>query len=59
MDVDQFFSFGWLDVTQLLLLLGACLACYNWGKVNGIGGTIGVLLDKKIITEKDLERLAD
>lgn len=51
--------FDWLDFTQILLLLGACYACYKWGEFEGIQCTIGVLLNKKIIKESDLERLTD
>lgn len=47
----------WLDITQIILLLLACLACFNWGKYAGITGTVDMLLDKKIITEADLEKL--
>lgn len=49
----------WLNLTEIILQLAACLACYLWGKSIGIGEAIGVLLDKKIITERDLEKLKD
>lgn len=47
----------WLDITEIVLQLLACYACYIWGKSTGIGEAIGVLLHKKIITEKDLDKL--
>ncbi len=50
---------NWMDIVQILLLLGACYACYAWGKVNGIGDCIEALLERKIITEKDLDKLVD
>lgn len=50
---------GWLNIVEILLLLAACWACYNWGKVNGIGVCIEALLEKNIITERDLDRLND
>lgn len=49
----------WLDLIQIFLLLAACWACFFWGKVIGIGDTIVTLLEKRIITEKDLDRLQD
>lgn len=49
----------WLDLVQIALLLSACYACFSWGKVIGIQGTIDMFLFKKIITEKDLEKLTD
>lgn len=49
----------WLDITQLFLLVSACIACFNWGKLTGITGTINMLLSKKVITEKDLEKISD
>jgi len=49
----------WLNLTEIILQLAACLACYLWGKSIGIGAAIEALLHKKIITEKDLEKLND
>lgn len=49
----------WLDFTQILLMLGACYACYMWGRTGGIEDAIVTLLDKKIITEQDLEKLEE
>ena len=49
----------WLNLTEIILQLAACLACYLWGKSTGIGMAIEALLSKKIITEKDLEKLKD
>lgn len=47
----------WLDITEIILQLLVCFACYMWGKVKGIGSCIDALLEKKIITEKDIEKL--
>jgi hypothetical protein len=47
----------WLDLTQIILQLAACYACHVWGRTNGIGDTIEVLMEKKIISEQDLEKL--
>lgn len=47
----------WLDITQILLLLSACVACYTWGKYTGIAGTVDYFLAKKLVTEQDLENL--
>jgi hypothetical protein len=49
----------WLDLTQIFLQLAACYACYLWGKQTGIGDTIEVLLDRKILKESDLDKLTD
>jgi hypothetical protein len=47
----------WLDVIQIILLLLACYASFAWGKYTGISGTVEMFLDRKIITEADLEKL--
>lgn len=49
----------WLNLTEIILQLAACIACYMWGKSVGIGDVIGVLLHKKIISEKDLDKLKE
>jgi hypothetical protein len=49
----------WLDLVQIFLQLAACYACFQWGRVNGIGVTIEALLHKKIITEEDLDSLSE
>lgn len=45
----------WLDVIQIFLLLTACLACFVSGRVNGIKAVLEHLLEKEIITMKDLD----
>jgi hypothetical protein len=50
---------NWLDITQIVLLLAACYACFLWGKFNGIDAAVSLLLEKRIITETDLEKLND
>lgn len=47
----------WLDITQILLLLGACFFCYLWGKVTGVTGTVNLFLEKRLITMDDLDKL--
>ena len=49
----------WLDITQIVLLVAANIACFSWGKMTGIQGTVDMFLNKKIITEKDLEKLVE
>ena len=49
----------WLNITEIILLLGACYACFIWGKHSGIENVVNLFLEKKIITEKDLEKLND
>lgn len=49
----------WLDITQIILLLSACTACFQWGKYSGITGTVDFLLNKNLITEEDLKKLGD
>lgn len=51
--------FSWLDITQILLMLGACYACFHWGKYDGVSTVIQLLLDKKLITESQLDKLAE
>lgn len=48
---------GWLDFTQIAFQLAACWGCYQYGMHRGVGETIGVLLLKDIIKEKDLDKL--
>lgn len=52
-------DFTWLNLTEIILQLLSCWACFWWGKNNGIGLCIEALLHRKIITEKDLEKLND
>lgn len=49
----------WLDLWQIAFLLLTCLACYIAGKTKGIGDTIDVLLENKILKESDLDKLLD
>jgi len=51
--------FNWFDFTEIFLQLLACYMCFLWGKASGISKLIDILLDKKIITEKDLDKLSD
>ena len=47
----------WLDVVQLIWLVGACFLCYLSGKNAGIRDTIHVLMDNGIVTKEDLHKL--
>lgn len=46
---------SWLDITQILLLLIACLLCYRAGKVKGAVELANVLIDEGKITLEDLQ----
>lgn len=48
---------SWLDTTQIALLLGACWACYNAGKIKGVTELVELLLEKKLVTKEQIERL--
>ena len=51
--------FSWLDLTQIILLLIACYLCHLWGQASGMSSLIDVLLEKKMITEEDLDKLSN
>lgn len=51
--------FDWLDITQIILQVSACYACYVWGKTSGVSDVVELLMEKKIITEQDIEKLKD
>lgn len=46
---------SWLDITQILLLLLACLFCYRAGKVKGAVELANALIDDGKITIEDLK----
>jgi hypothetical protein len=46
-----------LDFVHITLLVGACIACYVAGKVNGAAGFAMLLIDHKIINKSDLDKL--
>lgn len=48
-----------IDYTVIALQLGACYACYVAGRFKGIGSTIDLFLDKKIITQDQLDKLVE
>ncbi len=37
---------SWLDVTQIILLLSACIACYIWGKYKGVEQAVEALIEQ-------------
>jgi hypothetical protein len=45
-----------LDVIHILLLLGACMACYVAGQINGATGLIKLLIHHKVMTEEDFNK---
>lgn len=49
----------WMNITHILLMLGACYMCFAWGKTNGIASVVALFLDKGLITESDLDKLQD
>lgn len=49
----------WLNVIELLWLVGACYACFIWGKNKGVEETVTLLIEQEILTEKDLKKLGD
>lgn len=55
--LKDFMDLSWLNITEILLSLFTCLACFIWGKTRGVEGTIGLLLEHKIIDDTDLEKL--
>lgn len=48
-----------LDIGLIVLQVGACYACYVAGKFKGIGNTIDLFLDRKVITQEQLDKLVD
>lgn len=51
--------FDWLDLTQIFLQLATCYACFVWGKTTGISDVVELFLEKKLITEQDIEKLKE
>lgn len=49
----------WLNISEIILLLSACWACYFRGRVNGVHSVIDLFLEEKIITPRDLQKLKD
>ena len=47
----------WLNLTEIFLLLGACWACYNAGKIKGVSELVEILLERKMLTREDFEKL--
>lgn len=50
---------SWLNVTEILLLLGACWACFQSGKIRGVTEIVELMLHRRIITADDLKKLED
>lgn len=50
---------NWLDLSQIILLLAACYACFLAGKFRGVHAIIDLLLEKELIKESDLDKLTD
>lgn len=50
-------GFSILDFFHIALLLATCFACYVAGRINGASNMVIAMLDYKILTEKDLDKL--
>jgi len=46
-----------LDIIHIALLLGACAACYIAGQVSGAAGLVKMLVEHKLLSKEDLEKL--
>lgn len=46
-----------LDFIHIALLLGACIACYVAGQVNGAAGFAKLLLENDMLKKEDLDKL--
>lgn len=45
-----------LDIIHIVLLVGACFACFVAGQINGASGLIKLLIDHKVMTEEDFNK---
>lgn len=50
---------GWMNLTEIGLLLAACYTCYRKGIEKGVEEVVLTLLDEKVITQNDLDRLGE
>lgn len=48
-----------IDWAVIVLQVGACYACYAAGRMKGIGSTIDLFLDRKMITQEQLNKLVE
>lgn len=49
-------EFNFLDFIHIALMVGACIACYIAGKINGAANLVAELVNDKIVTLDRLER---
>lgn len=47
---------SWLDVTQIVLLVSACFACFIWGKVKGVEEAVEALIEEGHLDPKKFEQ---
>lgn len=45
-----------LDLIHILLLLGACFACFVAGQINGATGLVKLLIEHDILTKEDFDK---
>ena len=45
-----------LDIIQIVLLLGACFACFLYGQMSGVTGLAKLLVHHKFMNEEDFDR---
>jgi len=52
-------GFNYVDLFHIALLVGSCIACYVAGKINGAANFCALLIDQKVLTMNDLDKLHD
>jgi hypothetical protein len=52
-------GFNYVDVFHIALLVGSCIACYVAGKISGAANFCALLIDQKVLTMKDLDKLQE
>ena len=48
-------GFNFLDLIHLALILATCFACFVAGRIRGATGLVNLMLEYKVVTEKDLD----
>lgn len=46
-----------INFVHIALMLGACISCYFWGKLNGAVNLAVELINHKIVTLEQLKKL--
>jgi hypothetical protein len=52
-------GFNYMDLIHVVLLVAACISCYVAGKINGAANFCALLIDQKVLTMNDLDKLHD